>query len=62
MLDFKEFERFAMETKRGFRPSVSVKVNKSEVDLLMLVSRKPNRSFREYGKRIHLEKVHLVIL
>lgn len=56
MLDFKELERFAMGIKRGFRPSVSIKVNKSEVDLLMLVSRKPDRSFREYGRRIHLEK------
>jgi DNA-binding MarR family transcriptional regulator len=56
MLDFKELERFAKDMKRGFRPHVSEKVNRSEVDLLMLVSRDPNQSFRRYGKHIHLEK------
>jgi DNA-binding MarR family transcriptional regulator len=56
MLDFKELERFSRDMKRGFRPHVSEKVNRSEVDLLMLVSRDPNQSFRRYGKHIHLEK------
>lgn len=56
MSDYKEFERFSRDLKRGLKPAVSVKVNKSEVDLLMLVSRMPNHPFRHYARMIHLEK------
>lgn len=49
-------ERFHKDVKREFRPSTSVKINRSEMDLLLVLSRVAEKSFRFYGRHIHLEK------
>ena len=49
-------ERFHKDVKRDFHPAVSTKINRSEMDLLLILNEVPNRPFRFYGHHIHLEK------
>lgn len=52
-------ERFHKDVKRDFHPAVSVKINRSEMDLLLVLQEMPNQPFRFYGHHIHLEKSSL---
>ena len=52
-------ERFHKDVKRDFHPAVTTKINKSEMDLLLILHEKPNQPFKFYGHHIHLEKSSL---
>lgn len=49
-------ERFHKDVKRDFHPATSIKINRSEMDLLIILNEVPNKSFKFYGHHIHLEK------
>lgn len=49
-------ERFHKDVIKDFRPETSVKINRSEMDLLLVLSEVPNRPFGFYSRHIHLEK------
>lgn len=49
-------ERFHKDVKRDFHPETTIKINRSEMDLLIILNEVPNKSFRFYGHHIHLEK------
>lgn len=49
-------ERFHKDIQRDFRPEVSIKINKSEMDLLLVLNEVPDRPYGFYGHHIHLEK------
>ena len=52
-------ERFHKDVKRDFHPAVTIKINKSEMDLLLVLNEVPKQPFRFYGRHIHLEKSSL---
>lgn len=52
-------ERFHRDVKRDFHPAVKTKINRSEMDLLLVLHEVPNQPFRFYGHHIHLEKSSL---
>lgn len=56
MLDFKSLERFSKRLSRGFHPTVNVKVNRTEVQLLMMLQKDKDMPFKHYGSRLHMEK------
>lgn len=49
-------ERFHKDVKRDFHPAVTTKINRSEMDLLLVLNEVPNQPFGFYGHHIHLEK------
>ncbi|MFA6801080.1 MAG: MarR family winged helix-turn-helix transcriptional regulator [Acholeplasmataceae bacterium] len=56
MLELDILEKFHKDVRRGFHPELPIKLNRSEVDLLMVVKELPKRPFEFYGHHIHLEK------
>lgn len=56
MIKLKDVERFTKDLQRGFRPATKVKVNRSEVRLLLMLNDMPERPFRDYGKQLQVEK------
>lgn len=49
-------ERFHKDVKRDFHPETTIKINGSEMDLLLVLNEVPNQPFGFYGHHIHLEK------
>jgi len=49
-------ERFHKDVKRDFHPAVTTKINRSEMDLLLVLNEVPDQPFGFYGHHIHLEK------
>ncbi|GEM_PF-1855663 len=56
MFKLNVLERFHKDVKRDFHPAVTTKINKSEMDLLLVLNEMPNQPFGFYGHHIHLEK------
>ena len=55
-INFKVLERFGKGIEKGFRPILEFKLNRTEIELLMLLEHKPDMPFKDYGRMIRLEK------
>ena len=56
MKDVKILRKFAQQVHSGFRPQLNLKLNKKEVELLVLLDNKPDMPMHECGRHLHLEK------
>ena len=55
-INFKVLERFGKGIEKGFRPILKFKLNRTEIELLMLLEHKPGMAFKDYGKIMRIEK------
>lgn len=56
MIDVTVLRKFSHEIHKGFKPQLTMKINKKEVELLMALTKDPNKPMRKYGRHLRLEK------
>ena len=56
MKDITILRKFEHEVHKGFKPTLPVKLNQKEVELLVLLENKPERPMHWYGHHVRLEK------